>query len=133
MEGHSSNLWNDIADQIQRSARALTQEETAAKAFKNPSKIDQKLSKIGLGSALGASWGHLPPKTAPRKQKSRKVANGVRGPAPPGSKLGPKIHAKSIPKPSKRNTFLHLFSDRVRTPPGTDFHRIRGPKMEQKS
>ena len=52
---------------------------------------------------------------------------------PPGSKLGPKIDAKSTPKPSKRNTFLYSFSDRVLTPLGTDFRRIRGPKTEPKS
>ena len=102
----------------------------SGKSIKNSSKIDQNRSKIGLGSALGASCGHLPPKTAPRPQKTSKTAFAD---PPPGSKLGPKIDAKSTPKPSKRNTFLYSFSDRVLTPPGTDFHRIRGPKMEQKS
>ena len=29
--------------------------------------------------------------------------------------------------------FFNIFWDRVRTAPGTDFHRIWGPKMEPKS
>ena len=74
MEGHSCNFWNDIADQIQCSARALTQEETAARASKIHRKSSKNRSKIGLGSAPGASWGHLPPKTAPRAQKTSKTA-----------------------------------------------------------
>ena len=78
-------------------------------------------------------WGILRPSSPQDRPKTAKnVQNGVRG-SSPGSKLGPKIDAKSTPKPSKRNTFLYSFSDRVLTPPGTDFHRIRGPKMEQKS
>ena len=130
MEGHSSNLCNDIADQIQRSARALTQEEAAARA----SKILRKSTKIGPKSVLEALLGHPGAIFPPRQLQERKKRPKRPSRTPPqGSKLGSKIHAKSTPKPSKRNTFLYLFSDRVRTPPGTDFHRIRCPKMEQKS
>ena len=101
------------------------------------SKIDHKSTKNRPKSVQNRSWkrswGILRPSSPQDRPKTAKnVQNGVRGP-PPGSKLGPKIDAKSTPKPSKRNTFLYSFSDRVLTPPGTDFHRIRGPKMEQKS
>ena len=94
MEGHSANFWNEIADQIQRNDG------------KEQQKIDQKSTKIGPKSVLEALLTHPGAIFPPREPKSAKNAqNCVRGP-PPGSKLGPKIHAKSTPKPSKRNTFL---------------------------
>ena len=130
MEGHTSNLYNEIADQLQCPARALTQEETAARA----SRIRRKSTKIGPKSVLEALLGHpaaiFPP--SPPQARKKRPKRRSRTP-PPGSKLGPKIDAKSTPKPSKRNTFLYSFSDRVLTPLGTDFHRIWGPKMDQKS
>ena len=133
MEGHTSNLYNEIADQLQCPARALTQEETAARASRIRRKSTKNRPKSVQNRSWKRSWGILRPSSPQDRPKTAKnVQNGVRGP-PPGSKLGPKIDAKSTPKPSKRNTFLYSFSDRVLTPPGTDFHRIRGPKMEQKS
>ena len=105
----------------------------SGKSIKNSSKIDQKATKIGPKSVLEALLGHPAAIFPPRPPQDRKKRPKRRSRTPPGSKLGPKIDAKSTPKPSKRNTFLYSFSDRVLTPPGTDFHRIRGPKMEQKS
>ena len=67
MEGHSSNFWNDMADQIQCSTRALTQEETAARA-----------SKIGPKSVLEALLGHpgaiFPPRQLQEHKKNSKTA-----------------------------------------------------------
>ena len=106
----------------------------SGKSIKNSSKIDQKSTKIGPKSVLEALLGHPAAIFPPRPPQDRKKRPKRRSRTPlPGSKLGPKIDAKSTPKPSKRNTFLYSFSDRVLTPLGTDFHRIRGPKMEQKS
>ena len=106
-------------------------QKSIKKSKKNQPKIDQNRFKIGPESGPGAPWGHLPPKTAPRPKKNGQ--NCARGPPHPWPNLGPKIDRKSISKPSKRNMFLNIFLDRVRTPPGTDFHRIWGPKMEPKS
>ena len=106
----------------------------SSKSIKKSMKNHQKLTKIGPKSVLEALLGHpgaiFPPR--PPQDRKKRPKRRSRTP-PPGSKWGPKIDAKSTPKPSKRNTFSYSFSDRVLTPPGTDFHRIRGPKMEQKS
>ena len=80
MEGHSTNFWNDIADQIQRSARALTQEETAARAPKINRKlkqIKQHLSKIGSESLLEALLGHSWPQEGPKNHKCSKTTTLV--------------------------------------------------------
>ena len=104
----------------------------SSKSIKKSMKNPKKLTKIGPKSVLEALLGHPAAIFPPRPPQDRKKRPKRRSRTPPpGSKLGPKIDAKSTPKPSKRNTFLHSFSDRVLTPPGTDFHRIRVRKWSK--
>ena len=123
MEGHSANFWNEIADQIQRNGG------------KEQQKMDQKSTKNLPKSVQNRSWkrswrilGPSSPQESPRAPKMPKTAFAD---PPPGSKLGPKIHAKSTPKPSKCNFFLYLFSGRVRTPLWADLLRIRVRKWSK--
>ena len=122
MEGHSANFWNEIADQTQRNDGKEQQKST-----KNRSKIYQNRSKIGLGSALGASWGHLPPKRAPRAQKMPKTAFAE----PPRIQVGSQNPCKIDPEAFQMQFFLYLFSGRVRTPLWADLLRIRVRKWSK--
>ena len=140
MEGHTSNLYNEIADQLQCPARALTQEETAARASrihrkstKNRPKSVQNRSKIGLGSALGASCGHLPPKTAPRPQKTSKTAFADPSPDPRWVQNPCKIDPEAI---QMQYFFAFFFGsrsntsgDRFSSDPGSE----KGAKIDPKS
>ena len=100
---------------------------------KSIKKSTQNRPKSYQNRSRKRSRGTLGPSSSQDSSKTEKNGqNCARGP-PPWPNLGPKIDRKSIPKPSKRNMFLNIFWGRVRTPPGTDFHRIWGPKMEPKS
>ena len=125
MEGHSQNFWNDIADQNVR--------RNGGKSIKNPLKIFEKSPQIGPKSVLEALLGHPGAIFPPRQLQERKKRPKRPSRTPPRIQVGSQNRCKIDPEASKRNIFLYLFSDRVRTPLGTDFHRIWGPKMDQKS
>ena len=79
---------------------------------KNQPKINQNGSKIGLGGCLGrllgllgASWGRLGAKMAPRTKKVEIWRFELRL---LGGKLGAKIHPKSFRRPTKKWSFFWL-------------------------
>ena len=83
MEGHTSNLYNEIADQLQCPARALTQEETAARASRIRRKSTKNRPKSVQNRSWKRSWGILGPSSPQDRPKTAKnVQNGVRGPPP---------------------------------------------------
>ena len=133
MEGHSSNLWNDIADQIQRSARALTQEETAARASKIHRKSTKNRQKSVQNRSWKRSWGILGPSSPQDSSKSGKNAqNGLRGP-PPRIQVGSQNPCKIDPEAFQMQFFLvSFFGSRSNTSVGR-FSSDPCPKMEQKS
>ena len=120
MEGHRNNFYNEIADQLQCPARALTQEETAARAsrirrkssknqpkihqqiYKNPSKSNQNRSWGRLGASwglLGPSWGPSWPQDSPKTPQDTQKAFQVTPPwVPRWSQNPPKIDLEAFQK-----------------------------------
>ena len=136
MEGHTSNLYNEIADQLQCPARALTQEETAARASRIRRKSTKNRPKSVQNRSWKRSWGILgpsSPKTAPRAQKTSKTAFAD----PPRIQVGSQNRCKIDPEAFQTQYFFVSFfgsrsnpsGDRFSSDPGSE----NGAKIDPKS
>ena len=137
MEGHTSNLYNEIADQLQCPARALTQEETAARASRIHRKSTKNRPKSVQNRSWKRSWGILRPSSPQDRPKTAKnVQNGVRGP-PPRIQVGSQNRCKIDPEAFQTQYFFVFFfgsrsntsGDRFSSDPGSE----NGAKIDPKS
>ena len=132
MEGHTSNLYNEIADQLQCPARALTQEKTAARASRIRRKSTKNRPKSVQNRFWKRSWGILGPSSPQDSSKSAKKRPKRPSRTSPRIQVGSQNRCKIDPEAFQTQYFFVSFVGSRSDTSGDRFSEDPGSENEAK-